>query len=194
MVAYNGIAFGFDPSLGDTVYASNPSEYVDGYTRFAFAPAGYCREIGCVEVFEVQAYEEAFPARPLPPVGAATILRAQDQPLEFQGGSGTRSVKMYAQNIYWVHNDAIVYEYRGFTEDDRYYVLVTFPIDAPILLSSSDPEQNTNENALPLSFHCQSILLNGMMPSRSTIRRPSGSWICSLRRTLCLTSVYWTPW
>jgi hypothetical protein len=57
---------------------------------------------------------------------------------------------MYAQNIYWVHNDAIVYEYRGLTEDDRYYVLVTFPIDAPILLSSSDPEQNTNENALPL--------------------------------------------
>jgi hypothetical protein len=103
-----------------------------------------------VVVFEVEAYEEAFPTRPLPPVGAATILRAQDQTLEFPGGGGTRSVRMYAQNLYWVHNDAIVYEYRGFSEDGRNYVLVTLPIDAPILLSSSDPERNTNENAIPL--------------------------------------------
>ena len=152
VVAHNGIAFEFASNLGDTVYASSPSEYVDGYTRFAFAPAGYCREIGCVEVFEVKAYEDAFPGRPLPPVGAATILRAQSQPLEFQGGSGTRSVKMYGQDIYWANNDAIVYEYRGLTEDGQYYVLVTFPLDAPILLSSFDPEQNTNEGALPVPF------------------------------------------
>lgn len=151
-VFFNGIRIDLDPKLGDTVYASNPSEYVDGYTRFAFAPTGYCREIGCVEVFEVEAYEEAFPGRPLPPVGAATILRAQGQPLEFQDGSGTRSVKMYGQDIFWANNDAIVYEYRGLTEDGQCYVLVTFPVDAPILLSGFDPEQNTNEGALPVPF------------------------------------------
>jgi hypothetical protein len=149
-IAYNGITFEFDPSLGDTVYASTPTDYVAGYTRFAFGPAGYCSDVGCVQVFEVQAYEEAFPGIPLPPVGAATILRAQNQTLDFQGGGGTRSIRMYAQDIYWVSNESIVYDFQGFTDDEQYYVLVTFPIDAPILLSSSDPEKNTNAGALPV--------------------------------------------
>jgi hypothetical protein len=149
-VSFNGISFVLDPGLGDTVYASASSDYVDGYTCFSFASAGYCYEVGCVQVYDVQAYEKAYPGRPMPPVGAAVILLAQKQSLEFQSGSGTRAVKMYAQNIYWVHNDAIRYEYRGLTEDGQYYVVVTSPVDAPILLSGSDPEQNTNEGALPL--------------------------------------------
>lgn len=149
-VSYNGITFDLDPGLGDTVYASTPKDDVAGYTRFALEPAGYCSDVGCVQVLEVQAYEEAFPGLPLPPMGAATIFRAQDRTLSFQGGSGTRSVRMYAQDIYWVHNDAIVYDFQGFTEYEQYYVLVTFPIDAPILLSCSDPEKNTNEGALPI--------------------------------------------
>lgn len=150
VVSYNGITFDLDPSLGDTVYASTPSEDLPGYTRFAFAPGEYCREVGCVEVYAVQEYEEAFPVLPLPPVGAATILRAQDQHLDFQDGAGTRSIRMYGQDVFWANNDAIVYDYQGFTEDKQYYVLVTFPVDAPILLSAFEPKENTNEEAIPV--------------------------------------------
>jgi hypothetical protein len=149
-ISYNGITFDLDPSLGDTVYASIPTDDVAGYTCFALGLARYCYGVGCIQVFEVPAYEEAFPGLPLPPVGAATILRAQNRTLGFQGGGGTRSVRMYGQDMYWVSNESVVYEFQGFTEDEQYYVLVTFPIDAPILLSSSDPEKNTNEGALPV--------------------------------------------
>jgi hypothetical protein len=146
----NGITFEFDPTLGDTVYADTLSMGVVSYTRFAFAPDGDCREVGCVRVYPVQEYEEAFPNRPLPPLGAATILRAQTQPLGFQDGAGTRSIKMYGQNVFWANNADIVYEYQGFTDDEQHYVLVTLPIDASILLSTSDPKENANEGAIPV--------------------------------------------
>jgi hypothetical protein len=43
-----------------------------------------------------------------------------------------------------------VYDYQGFTDDGEYYIYVTYPIDAPILLSAADPKKNTNEGAIPV--------------------------------------------
>jgi hypothetical protein len=132
------------------VYVSTPTDHAAGLTEFAFAPAGYCREVGCVQVYDVQAYKEVFPDNYFPPRGAATILRAQELGLGFQGGAGTRSIRMYGQNIFWANNEALVYDFQAYTDDEQYYVRITFPIDAPILLSTYDPEQNTNEGALPV--------------------------------------------
>jgi ligand-binding sensor domain-containing protein len=57
---------------------------------------------------------------------------------------------MYGHNIFWANSADITYDYQGFTDDERYYVFVTLPIDAPILLSTSSPEENTNEGAIPV--------------------------------------------
>ena len=149
-VSHNGITFSFDPVLGDAVHAHVLSRGVVSYTRLIFAPYGDCREVGCVEVYPVQEYREAFPDWPLPPVGAAPILRAQTQRLGFQNGTGTRSIRMYGQNVFWANNADLVYDYQGFTDDERYYVFVTLPIDAPILLTTANPEENTNDGALPV--------------------------------------------
>ena len=156
-VTFNGltasstaVSFDYDPSLGDAVYVHALSLGEVPYTRFAFAPDGDCREVGCVEVYPVDQYREAFPDWPLPPVGAATVLRAQSHHLAFHNGSGTRSIRMYGQNVFWANNEDVLYDYQGSTEDRQHYVLVTFPIDTPILLTTSDPSANTNEAAVPV--------------------------------------------
>jgi len=148
-ISYNGIHFTYDPALGD-VYTRTESIGEVNFTRFSFAPDGLCRKVGCVDVDPVGQYKAAFPDRPLPPLGAATILRAQDQPLSFQNGDGARSIRMRGQDIFFANNEALLYEFQGFTEDGRFYVLVTIPLDAPILPSTYDPAQNTNPDALPL--------------------------------------------
>ncbi|MBN1955384.1 MAG: hypothetical protein JW900_10085 [Anaerolineae bacterium] len=149
-ISYHGVTFNVDPTLGETVYAQMvPWAEID-YVRLSFAPDGLCREAGCVEVFSVQEYREAFPDRPMPPLGAATIVRAQTRQLEFQNGSGSRAIKMYGHDVYWVNNEDIVYVFEGYTSDEAYHVLVTLPIDAPILLSSAEPEENVNEAAIPV--------------------------------------------
>ncbi len=149
-VAFNGVRFQLNGRLANQIY---PLEETWGdltYTVFKFAPEGLCREVGCIELYDVAAYEAARPDFPLPPVGAATILKAQQQPVAFQNGSGSRSVLMRGQDGYFANNEALLYNFQGFTESGRFYILVTIPIDAPILLSSFDPAQNSNSNAIPV--------------------------------------------
>jgi hypothetical protein len=151
-IAYNGINFNVGPDLGDTVYAHDEQMYGAEvhYTRFTFAPDGWCREVGCVEVYPMEPYEAAFPDRPLPPLGAATLLRAQDQALSFQNGNGARSIRMRGQDAFFANNEALVYDFQGYTGDGQYYVSIIIPIDAPILLSAADPNENKNAAAIPV--------------------------------------------
>jgi hypothetical protein len=82
-----------------------------------------------------------------PTWGSAILLRAQTQHIRFQNGAGMRAVVMRGQNGYLANNEAVVYDFHGLTDDGQYYVEVIFPIDAPILLSTYDPSENTNEGA-----------------------------------------------
>ncbi|MFQ5410624.1 MAG: two-component regulator propeller domain-containing protein, partial [Anaerolineales bacterium] len=148
-VSYNGISFNLNPALGDTAYVHDEQMYGSevNYTRFTFAPEGWCREVGCVEVYPTTDYRAAFPDQPFPPLGAATLLRAQQQSLDFQNGSGARAIRMYGQAAYFANNESLVYTFAGFTADDQYYVFVEIPIDAPLLMSAADPATNTNPAA-----------------------------------------------
>lgn len=149
-VSSKGVTFDFDPSLGDTVYEHTDSMAGVNFTRFTFAPDGWCRNVGCVEVYPVKEYEEALPNWPLPPVGAATVLRAQDKPLNFQNGGGARSIRMRGQDGFFANNEDLVYDFQGLTDDEQYYVSIIIPIDAPILLSTADPDENENAAAIPV--------------------------------------------
>ncbi len=164
-IFYNGISFTVDPVLGDMVFvrmAPGPP----AYTEFFFALEGYCREVGCVTVYPVDAFRDypfgddiidklqaAIASRStqyFPTWGAAILLRAQTQHIRFQNGAGIRATVMRAQNGFFANNEALVYDFHGLTDDGQYYVEVTFPMDAPMLLSTFDPEQNTNEGAIPV--------------------------------------------
>ncbi|MCP5095060.1 MAG: hypothetical protein GY943_05880, partial [Chloroflexi bacterium] len=149
-IAFNGVRFQLDYRIANQIF---PIEKTWGdltYTVFKFAPEGLCREVGCIEVYDVAAYEAAHPDFPLPPLGAATILSAQKQALTFQNGNGSRTILMRGQDGYFANNEALLYDFQGYTDDGRFYILITIPIDAPILLSTIDPAQNSNPNAIPV--------------------------------------------
>jgi hypothetical protein len=163
--SYNGISFSVDPKLGEAVFmrvAPGPP----AYTEFSFAPEGDCEKVGCVRVYlvegfrlypfgddimdDLQAAIETGSDHYFPTWGSAILLRAQTQHIRFQNGAGIRATVMRAQKGFFANNEALVYDFHGLTDDGQYYVVVTFPIDAPILLSTYDPDENTNEAAIPV--------------------------------------------
>jgi hypothetical protein len=165
-VSYNGISFISDPVLGDEVFASIAQDSLD-YTEFSFAPDANCREVGCVTVYPVESYragilfgndiihglESAIETQSdgyFPVLMAHILLRAQTKHLRFQNGRGIRAIVMKGQDTVFANNESIEYEFHGLTDDGQYYVAAVFPVDAPILLSTYDIAENTNEAAIPV--------------------------------------------
>lgn len=165
-VSYGRIRFAIAPALGDKVFASaEPGS--PGHVEFSFAPEGLCQDVGCVTVYPVASYrkEILFGADTIdrlksaiekqsnsyfPALMAHILLRTQTRHLPFQNGAGIRAVVMKGQDVVLANNESVVYEFHGLTGDGQYYVVVTFPIDAPLLLSTADPAKNANKAALPV--------------------------------------------
>jgi hypothetical protein len=135
--------------------------------EFAFAPAGLCREVGCVTIYDTAVFQTSIPgggsiiselqamidgaAAPfIPTWGAAILIEAHTERLAFQNGAGARAIVMRGQDGYFANNEAIIYNFHGLTADGQFYVNVEIPLDAPILLSTYDPLANSNPHALPL--------------------------------------------
>jgi hypothetical protein len=165
-VSFNGISFSVDPVLGDGVFAGTASDSLD-YVEFSFAPEGYCREVGCVTVYPVESYREGIlfgndiidglestvetqSNGYFPTLMAHILLRSQTRHIRFQNGAGIRAIVSKGQDTVFANNESIEYEFHGLSDDGQYYVVAIFPIDAPILLSTYDPAENTNEAAIPV--------------------------------------------
>ena len=162
----NGVQFVMDTRIAAAVYPELSRETVQ-YRRSRFAPEGFCRDVGCVTVYDVASFRAEIPGgnfimddlvtalansseTHIPTWGAAILLQVQEKALPVASGQGIRAVVMRGQNAFWAHNEAIVYDFHGLTADGRYYINVTIPIDAPILIDNFDPADNTNPNALPI--------------------------------------------
>jgi hypothetical protein len=167
-IDFNGVSFALDPSVADSVYLRTPSNAWDvaGWTGFWFSPEGWC-EAGCVNVYPVDSFSETIPGgadviaelqaalqQPattgFPIWGAGILVQAQTELMDFVSGHGIRSLVMAGQATYWVSNESLDYHFLGLTSDGQYMVEVKIPIQAPFLLDGSDPETNTNPDALPL--------------------------------------------
>lgn len=161
-ISYNGVSF--DLYLAEAVYVRPPDDQwdVDGHTTFAFAPQGLCREVGCVEVYPVASFAgqipggEAImlnlwdavngdPSSYFPTWGAAILIQTDTVKLQFEGMQGLRAVVMRGQAAYPAVHNSLIYEFNGLTVDSRYYVVVTVPLDIPILgdgpVLPSDPAE-----------------------------------------------------
>lgn len=69
---------------------------------------------------------------------AAQFIRAQEQYLQFQNGSGVRFISQYGQAagpIGWPH---LFYTFQGLTADGRYYVSAILPVTHPSLPEPDD--------------------------------------------------------
>ena len=129
IVSLYGTSFAVDPALGDEVFAVPASDSL-GDVEFSFAPDGYCRQVGCITVYPVEAYREeilfgadivdglesAIQTRSngyFPVLMAHILLRAQTRHLRFQNGTGMRALVMKGQNTVFANNESIQYEFLG---------------------------------------------------------------------------------
>ncbi len=164
-ISYGGISFTIDPALGDRVFVDKTLDSI-GCTNFSFASEGFCRKVGCVIVCPVESYraeilsgddiieglQSAIERQSndyFPVLMAHILLRAQTQHLGFQNGAGIRAIVMNGQDLVLANNESVEYEFHGLSDDGQYYAMVIFPIEAPILLSTYDPAENTNKAAIP---------------------------------------------
>ena len=165
-VHHRGISFAVDPVLGDEVYERTETDSL-AYAELSFALEGSCRDVGCITIHPVESYRETIPFGAdvidglqsamethaddtFPALMAHILLRAKTSHLRFQNGAGMRAIVMKGQDVVYANNESVVYEFHGLTDDGRYYVAATFPIDAPMLLSRCcDPTGNTNLAAIP---------------------------------------------
>jgi hypothetical protein len=76
----------------------------------------------------------------VPFFNAAQVFASNIQAVSFQNGSGIRFLTEYGQYPAPVNNHELFYHFQGFTNDGEYYIVAIFPITAPGLGESSDPE------------------------------------------------------
>lgn len=76
----------------------------------------------------------------VPFFNAAQLFASNTQAVFFKNGSGIRFLTEYGQYPAPVNNHELFYHFQGFTDDGEYYIVAIFPIAAPGLSESSDPE------------------------------------------------------
>jgi len=76
----------------------------------------------------------------VPFFNAAQLFASNIQTISFQNGSGIRFLTEYGQYPAPVNNHELIYHFQGFSSDGEYYIIAIFPITAPGLGESSDPE------------------------------------------------------
>lgn len=77
--------------------------------------------------------------------GAGKLTLAHKQYVDFLSGRGYRFISAYAQIFVGADNRALEYRYQGLTEDRRFFVDASFPIDAPELYQDYVRDPNTTD-------------------------------------------------
>ena len=150
----SGISFWYDPQYVREVKARRvpPGEHMGtqlpAYIEFDFDPdstdAFPGRDTG-IRVFRVRDLEQLDPryragvaaGEPMPLIHATRILRVQERLLSFQNGKGTRAIVQYVQEAMPLNNEHLFYSYQGVTDDGRFYVSASFPVQAAMLPATS---------------------------------------------------------
>jgi hypothetical protein len=76
----------------------------------------------------------------VPFFNAAQVFASNIQDISFQNGDGIRFITEYGQYPAPVNNRELFYHFQGFSADGEYYIIAIFPITAPGLGESSDPD------------------------------------------------------
>jgi hypothetical protein len=74
----------------------------------------------------------------LPFADGTEVFHAQVRYLRFRGGAGVAFLTQGQQDDELINNQHVTYEFRGLTDDGRFYVSATFPAGAPGLAATRD--------------------------------------------------------
>lgn len=119
----------------------------------------FCQQ-GCIDLIPLAQATQAFGQWRFPPYNAGVVFSARQKVLTFSGGRGTRTLEIQGQTSVMANNQDLRYIVRGYDNTNQWSVYVDLPIDAAVLPSHPDPNQNTNPQAyqpLPASDNPVSI-------------------------------------
>ena len=85
----------------------------------------------------------------VPYFNAAQMVAAQIKIVNFQGGSGVRTITQYGQAVGPISNNGAFYLFEGLTSDGKYYIVGVLPVGASFLSSSEDPAQPAPADGIP---------------------------------------------
>ena len=74
----------------------------------------------------------------LPFPDGTEVFHAHVNYLRFRGGSGVAFLTQGQQDDELINNQHLSYEFRGLTDDGRFYVSAVFPAGAPVLAATRD--------------------------------------------------------
>jgi hypothetical protein len=74
----------------------------------------------------------------LPFPDGTEVFHAHVKYLRFRGGSGVAFLTQGQQDENLINSQQVSYEFRGLTDDGRFYVAATFPAGAPVLAATRD--------------------------------------------------------
>ena len=74
----------------------------------------------------------------LPFPDATEVFHAHVKHLRFRGGAGVAFLTQSQQDENLLNAQQTTYEFRGLTDDGRFYVSATFPVGAPVLAATRD--------------------------------------------------------
>ncbi len=80
---------------------------------------------------------DVLPAVPF--FNAAQIFASNFQKITTDHIEGVRFLTEYAQYTAPINNHELIYHFEGFSHDGEYYIVVIFPITAPVLAATDDP-------------------------------------------------------
>ncbi len=69
--------------------------------------------------------------------------------MKFQIGVGVRELTQYAQYSAPINNRELFYHFEGLSSDNKYYIIATLPITAPLLAEDEKPEAPIPPNGVP---------------------------------------------
>jgi hypothetical protein len=92
----------------------------------------------------------AVPTLPFP--DASDAFHAHVRYLRFRGGRGVAYLTQAQQDEGLINNQSLTYEFRGLTDDGRYYVTASLPAAAPFLPADRDAT-SADGYTLPQSFY-----------------------------------------
>jgi hypothetical protein len=90
---------------------------------------------------------EDIPAVPM--FRAAKVFGSQITRINTQNGAGVRMLTSYSQDFSPITNDELIYQFQGFTNDGKYYILVSLPVHASFLLADEKPETVLPADGIP---------------------------------------------
>jgi len=85
----------------------------------------------------------------VPMFRAAKVFGAHITRINTQNGAGVRMLTSYSQDFSPVTNDELIYQFQGFTNDGKYYILISLPVHASFLASDEKPDTVLPTDGIP---------------------------------------------